>query len=90
MPKVQFTKALHRFFKDLTEIEIDAITIKDAVAEVEKKFPGIGDYILENNGSLRKHVNIFIGEDLIKDKEKLSDTIKQTDTIYIMQALSGG
>jgi len=58
--------------------------------EVEKKFPGMADYILENDGALRKHVNIFIGENMIKDRTELSDTVKNTDTIFIMQALSGG
>jgi len=90
MPKVQFTKALNRFFNNLQAVEVEASNIKNLVNEVEKKFPGMSDYILENNGALRKHVNIFIGENMIKDRIQLSDKIQTNDEIYIMQALSGG
>jgi hypothetical protein len=45
---------------------------------------------LDEQGSLRKHVNIFIDGKMINDRNKLSDPFTTGSEIYIMQALSGG
>lgn len=90
MPKVVFTRALKRFFPDLEPVEVKATKINLILNEVEQKHPGIKSYLIENNGALREHVNIFIKDELIKDKINLSDEAATDDEIYIMQALSGG
>lgn len=90
MARVKFTPNLKRFFPDLTELEVEATTVADAVSAVDQRWRGLGDYIIDEQGALRKHVNIFIGDELIRDKRTLSDEISADTRIYIMQALSGG
>jgi len=90
MPTVKFTSALSRFFPDLGELVLDADTVADVLMQVEQKFPGIKNYIVDEHGALRKHVNIFVNEDLIYDKIKLSDKVDDKTVVYFMQALSGG
>ena len=90
MARVKFTPNLQRFFPDLTELEVEATTIAEAVAAVDQRWRGLGDYIIDEQGALRKHVNIFIGDELIRDKRTLSDRVSADTRIYIMQALSGG
>jgi molybdopterin converting factor small subunit len=90
MTKVNFTTALKRFFPDLASLEIEASSVSDLITQIDEKYPGIKSYILDDAGRLRKHVNIFIGENLIQDDESLSDVINNEDEIFIFQALSGG
>ncbi|WP_020532095.1 MoaD/ThiS family protein [Flexithrix dorotheae] len=90
MAVIQFTTNLKRFYPDLNAIEIDAKTVAELIQKVDLKFPGLKDYVVDEQGKLRKHVNIFIGNNMIKDRETLLDTITEKDEIYIMQALSGG
>jgi molybdopterin synthase sulfur carrier subunit len=90
MALVKFTPNLKRFFPDLCEIEVEGATVAEVVAAVEARWEGLADYIIDERGALRKHVNIFIGEDLINDKQGLSDAVGQNTRVYIMQALSGG
>ncbi len=90
MAKVNFTQALKRFYPDLKSIEIDCDRALDLVNALNDYHPGIKGYLVDETGELRKHVNIFIGEQLIKDRKTLTDKINPTDTVYIMQALSGG
>jgi molybdopterin converting factor small subunit len=90
MPRIHFTYALKRFYPDLKELEIQAGSVADVLWEVEKQYPGIRDYIVEENGALRKHVNIFLAGRRIKDTEALTDPVRENDEIHIMQALSGG
>jgi hypothetical protein len=46
--------------------------------------------VLDDQGRLRQHVNIFIDGVMIKDRTSLSDPFRENSEIYIMQALSGG
>lgn len=90
MPTLKFTPALRRFFPNLREIEVEATTVKDALQDAEKAFPGILTYLMEDGGRLRKHVNIFVGGELIKDRETLEDPLARQADVLIFQALSGG
>ena len=90
MPSVNFTYALKRFFPDLREIDLKAESLSDVLAQLEKKHPGLRAYVLDEQGRLRRHVNIFIDGELIADRDALTDPFRPDSEIYIMQALSGG
>lgn len=90
MAKVKFTPHLKRFFPDLEEINVEAKTVAEVVKAVDARWEGIADYVVDEQGRLRKHVNIFVDSELIYDKETLSDKVSSDSRIFIMQALSGG
>lgn len=90
MPTVKFTYALRRFFSGLKETPAYGTSLKEVLNEMETNYPGIRNYIVDDQGSLRKHVNIFIDGQLITDRISLSDDFTKDSEIYIMQALSGG
>ena len=90
MPTVKFTSNLKRFYPDLKPLPVTGKTVAEALEEVEQQHSGLKDYIVDENGKLRKHVNIFIGNDMIKDRDALGDVLADADEMYIMQALSGG
>ncbi|AXY73230.1 molybdenum cofactor biosynthesis protein MoaD [Paraflavitalea soli] len=90
MPTVKFTYALKRFFPGLTQTPAQGQTLASILDEMEARYPGMRSYILDEQGQLRKHVNIFIDGHLIKDRTSLSDAFSSNSEIYIMQALSGG
>lgn len=90
MPKVKFTSALKRFFPSLEEVDVEAGSVRDLIVELEKKHPGISSYLVDERGQLRQHVNVFVKDELIHDRETLSDSVKKNDVVLIFQALSGG
>lgn len=90
MAHVKFTPNLKRFFPDLAPIEIEGATVADIVQAVDMRWEGLAHYIIDEQGKLRKHVNIFLGDELIHDKDTLSDPVDTETKIFIMQALSGG
>ncbi len=90
MAHLKFTPHLKRFFPDLTTLDIEANTVADAIAIANNHWDGIADYVIDEQGALRKHVNIYVDGDLIYDKETLTDKISADSRIFIMQALSGG
>jgi sulfur-carrier protein len=90
MAKIKFTSALKRFFPTLTEIEIEGDTVRDVLNNIERIYPGISNYLMQDDGTLRKHVNIFVQGNLIENRQTLNDTVKRNDELLIFQALSGG
>lgn len=90
MAKINFTYALKRFYPNLESIDIGARDVAEVLTNLNQRYPGLRDYLVDEQGRLRQHVNIFIGDKLIKDKEKLSDQVTDKDEVFIMQALSGG
>ena len=90
MPTVKFTYALKRFFPGLKDTPANGNTLASILQEMDANYPGVRSYLLDEQGSLRHHVNIFIGGTMIKDRTALSDSFPDNSEIYIMQALSGG
>jgi len=88
--KVKFTSALKQFFPDLSTQELEGASIKELISSIESIYPGMQDYLLEEDGSLRRHVNIFVRDEMMVDRHRLSDTLIDGDDVLIFQALSGG
>ena len=92
MAKVELTRHLFTFFPQLAgkELRVDAATVADVVREMERIAPGFAFYVCDERGRLRTHVNIFVGEESIADRTRLSDPVGPDARVFIMQALSGG
>ena len=92
MVEVVVAKQLLRFFPALQDrsLSVEAATARDAVRAVDALAPGFSDYVLDERGALRRHVSVFIGEEMVIDRESLSDRIEPGSVLYIFQALSGG
>ena len=92
MAKVELTRHLYTFFPDLEgkDVRVEASTVADVVREMERIAPGFAFYICDERGRLRRHVNIFVEEERIADRRRLSDRVQPDSRVFIMQALSGG
>lgn len=92
MAKVELTSHLKTFFPHLGsgDLRVEAATVAEVVRALETQAPGIGGYICDERGRLRRHVNIFVEEDRIIDRESLSDPVEADTRVFIFQALSGG
>lgn len=90
MAYVTFTRHLQRFFPSLGDGEVPGATVRDVVDELERRHPGFRSFVVDETGRLRRHVNVFVGEEPIADRETLGDAIAPDAKLYILQALSGG
>jgi sulfur-carrier protein len=91
MARVKFTRHLVRFFPNLGDnVAVNGRTVADVITNLNLQYPGLGAYIVDERGSLRKHVNVFVAGELISDRKTLSDPVQKEDKVYIFQALSGG
>jgi sulfur-carrier protein len=91
MAQVTFTKHLKRFFPTLKDSEqVGGTTVREVLDELDKLYPGFSGYVVDELGRLRRHVNIFVRQEPIYDREELSDKVGEADEVFIVQALSGG
>lgn len=90
MVHVSFTKHLQSFFPTLGPCDVDAATVRGVLDELERRYPGLASFIVDETGRLRKHVVIFVDSEPIHDKVALSDALAAEANVLIMQALSGG
>jgi hypothetical protein len=92
MPRVEVARHLYRFFPALEgrALNVEATTAAEVVRAMDTLAPGFSDYIVNERGGLRPHVNLFIGDEMVVDRKSLSDRVPAGATVYILQALSGG
>jgi sulfur-carrier protein len=70
--------------------QVEAGTVRAALEAVFHRTPALRSYVLDDQGRLRRHVNVFINGDAVVDRDGLSDTVAASDELFVLQALSGG
>ncbi len=90
MAHVAFTRHLVRFFPALADGEVPGATVREVLDELERRHPGFASYVTDETGRLRRHVNVFVRDEPIADRARLSDAVGPGDRVFILQALSGG
>lgn len=89
MTTINFTSNLLRHV-DVPAAEAKGTTVKEVLEAYFEVNPRVRGYVLDDQGALRKHVAIFLNNELIHDRKQLSDPISGDADIYVAQALSGG
>ena len=90
MPDVQFTRHLRVHFPELRDVDVPGRSLAEVVQALDDLHPGLAAYLVDDQGALRKHVNIFVNDRLLDDRKGLRDRVAPGDRVFIMQALSGG
>lgn len=92
MPTVEMTPHLYRFFPALKNrvISVPAGSVAEILQAMNAIAPGFTDYVLDERGALRQHVNVYVNEARVVDRATLSDLVPDHGTVFIFQALSGG
>jgi sulfur-carrier protein len=86
---VHFTANLRRHVECPT-IEVAAASVSEALEQVFAQNPRLRGYVVDDQGAVRKHMNVFVDGVQIRDRIGLEDPIAADSEIYVMQALSGG
>lgn len=85
--RVRVAALLHSYTGGAKVIEVEASTVGEAIAALDRRFPGLAFRIIDEQGQIRPHMNIFLGEEKVDD---LATPISSGTEIYIVGALSGG
>ncbi|OQP56012.1 molybdopterin synthase sulfur carrier subunit [Niastella yeongjuensis] len=81
---------LRKFTNNTAKLNVQADTIAQTVDELTGNFPDLKKHLLDDNGQIRSFVNIFVGNDDIRDLQQGDTRVKQDSVISIVPAIAGG
>lgn len=88
--KVRIPTPLRKLTNNEELVEVDAATIGDAISELQTRYPGIKERLLDDSGAVRRFVNVYVNEEDIRFLENQQTRLKDGDEISIIPAIAGG
>jgi sulfur-carrier protein len=85
--KVRIPTPLRSYTGEQANVLADGATLDELFHDLDRQFPGIRFRVIDEQGELRQHMSVFLGEDRCRD---LSTPLDGFDEVVVMQALSGG
>jgi molybdopterin synthase sulfur carrier subunit len=91
MPKkVRIPTPLRKLTNNEELVEVNAATIGEAIAELQKRFPGIKERLVDETGGIRRFVNVYVNEEDIRFLQNQETALKEGDEVSIIPAIAGG
>jgi molybdopterin synthase sulfur carrier subunit len=91
MPKkVRIPTPLRKLTNNEELVEINATTIGEALVELQTRFPGIQERLLNENGEIRRSILVYVNEEDIRFLKNRETPLKDGDEVSIIPAIAGG
>ena len=88
--KVRIPTPLRKLTHDEELVIVDAATIGGVIAELQGRYPGIKERLLDDSGAIRRFVNVYVNEEDIRFLQNQETAIKDGDEVSIIPAIAGG
>src|SRR5690606_2113248 len=72
------------------EVTVEGATVGEVLKNLDAAHPGIGDRILDEEGGLRRFVNVFVADDDVRFLQQLDTPVPDGETVAIIPAVAGG
>jgi molybdopterin converting factor small subunit len=87
--RVAFTTNLQRHVACPAQ-DVPGNSVRAVLDAVFAANPRLRSYIVDDQNRLRRHVHIYVNESRIADPIGLSDQVRDSDEVFVFQALTGG
>ena len=88
--KVRIPTPLRKLTNNEELVEVEAVTVAEAFQQLQARFPGIQERLLDETGAVRRFVNVYVNEEDIRFLQNQNTPIKSGDEISIIPAIAGG
>lgn len=88
--KVRIPTPLRKLTNNEEVVEVTAATIADAIAQLQSRYPGIQERLVDEKGEVRRFVNVYVNQEDIRFLENQKTPLKDGDEISIIPAIAGG
>jgi molybdopterin synthase sulfur carrier subunit len=72
------------------QVSVDGSTVLEVIGALEASYPGIEARLIDDNGGLRRFVNVFVAEEDVRFLDGLDTPVKDGQTLSIVPAVAGG
>ena len=90
MATVIIPTPLRKFTNNTARLEVKASNIGDTVEEITLNFPDLKKHLLDDKGQIRSFINIFVGNDDIRNLQQENTLVKSDTIVSIVPAIAGG
>ncbi len=90
MPSVRIPTPLRRLTGEKDEVDINASNVADLIEELENQFPGIKERLCDENGEVRRFINLYVNNEDIRFLDGVSTGLNKDDIVSIIPAIAGG
>jgi molybdopterin synthase sulfur carrier subunit len=88
--KIAIPTALRKYCQELAVIEVQAATVGDALQALVVAHPALKAHLMDASGKLRSFVNVYLGEEDVRNLDREATALKAGDEILIIPAIAGG
>jgi molybdopterin synthase sulfur carrier subunit len=88
--QVRIPTPLRRFTGGAEEVPASGATVSAVVNDLERQFGGIKERLCDEEGRVRRFVNIYLNGDDIRFLDNLDTSVKDGDELSIVPAIAGG
>ena len=71
-------------------VQVEGATLADVITNLDAAHPGFKDRLLDEDGALRKFVNLFVADDDVRYLQGLDTPVPDGETVSIIPAVAGG
>lgn len=90
MIQVRIPAPLRKLTNEQELVPAEGATIAEILAHLDKSFPGLIERICDEQGNVRRFVNVFVNDEDIRFLQEKETTVKDGDEISIVPAIAGG
>ena len=87
---VRIPTPLQKFVNDKSEVQAEGSTVREVVASLADQKEDFKARLLDDNGELRRFVNIFVNEEDVRFLQTLDTPLKDGDEVSIIASMAGG
>ena len=73
-----------------SEVAVDGATVGDVLTALDAAHPGFKDKLFDDEGNLRRFVNVFVADDDVRFLDGLTTPVPDGETLSIIPAVAGG
>ncbi len=88
--QIRIPTPLRKLTHDEEVVETNAETISDAITDLEDRYPGLQERLLDDDGQVRRFVNVYVNEEDIRFLQEKETPLKDGDEVSIIPAIAGG
>lgn len=87
---VRIPTPLQKLTNNKAEVTADGSDIKELIDDLEKRYPGIKERLCDENGMIRRFINIYVNEEDVRFLQSDRTPLKDGDEVSIIPAIAGG
>ena len=88
--QIRIPTPLRKLTHDEEVVETNAETVSDAITDLESRYPGLQERLLDDDGQVRRFGNVYVNEEDIRFLQENETPLKDGDEVSIIPAIAGG